>query len=74
MPSTFGWLDTDTQERSGMLDVIDLFRERGTLDELGIGGIRDALSNLTCTGVAGFASCAAWFRWYFGVLVVVVGH
>lgn len=52
VPSTFGWLDTDTQERSGMLDVIDLFRERGTLDELGIGGIRDALSNTLFPGTS----------------------
>jgi hypothetical protein len=34
MPSAFGWLDTDTQHRRRMLDVVDLFKEQGTIDEL----------------------------------------
>lgn len=52
MASAFGWLDTDSHQRVGMLDVVDLFRERGTLDELGIGGIRDSLSNTLFPGTS----------------------
>ncbi len=35
-----------------MHQVIDLFREKGTLDELGIGAIRDALSDLLFPGTS----------------------
>lgn len=42
--STFGWLDADTEQRRRMLEVVDLFKEEGTVDELGIGSIRDAIS------------------------------
>jgi hypothetical protein len=31
--STFGWLDHDEGERRRMMEVINLFREKGTLDE-----------------------------------------
>jgi len=34
MPSTFTWLDYSEQERRKMLDVIELFGERTTRDEL----------------------------------------
>ncbi len=50
--STFGWLDTDTEQRRRMLEVVDLFREQGTLDELGIGTIRDALSGALFPGTS----------------------
>jgi hypothetical protein len=52
LTSAFGWLDTDAEQRRGMLEVIDLFREVGTLDELGIGAIRDALSNTLFPGTS----------------------
>jgi len=45
MPSAFGWLDTDSEQRSKMLEVVELFKEDRTLDELGIGSIRDALAD-----------------------------
>ena len=32
--SSFGWLAHDDGERRRMMEVINLFRERGTLDEL----------------------------------------
>lgn len=52
MTSTFGWLDSDTEQRRRMLEVVDLFREQGTLDELGIGSIRDALANALFPGTS----------------------
>ena len=45
MTSTFAWLDHDETERRKMLEVVNLFREKGTLDELGIGTIRDGFAN-----------------------------
>src|SRR5690349_3999540 len=45
MPSTFAWLDHDDNARRRMLEVVDLFREKGTLDELGIGSIRDTFAD-----------------------------
>ena len=52
MPSTFGWLDTDSEQRRKMLDVVDLFRERGILDELGIGAVRDTFSDILFPGTS----------------------
>jgi hypothetical protein len=45
MTSHFGWLDTDEQQRRTMLEVVDLFRDKGILDEIGIGTIRDTIAN-----------------------------
>ena len=45
MPSTFTWLDNSESDRRRALEVIDLFAQPGTLDELGIGTIRDALAD-----------------------------
>jgi hypothetical protein len=44
MTSAFAWLDHDETERRKMLEVVNLFREKGTLDELGFGTIRDAFA------------------------------
>lgn len=52
MVSTFGWLDTDSEQRRRMLEVVDLFKEEGTVDELGIGSIRDALSDILFPGTS----------------------
>jgi len=45
MPSQFGWVDFAEADRQRMLDVVQLFRERDTRDELGIGTIRDAFAD-----------------------------
>lgn len=52
MVSSFGWLDADDDQQRRMLDVIDLFRERSTLDDLGIGAIRDAFSDQLFPGTS----------------------
>lgn len=44
MVSKFGWIDFSEKERRQMLDVVHLFSERETRDELGIGTIRDSFS------------------------------
>ena len=40
MLSHFGWIDFAEDDRRRMLDVIRLFQEPETLDELGVGTIR----------------------------------
>lgn len=45
MSSRFGWLDHDDAQRAQMMEVIKLFQDQGSVDELGIGSIRDAFSN-----------------------------
>src|SRR5690625_1509714 len=49
--SAFGWLDTDRSQRQQMLELVDQFREQGTVDDLGIGQIRDA-SGIFCSPAA----------------------
>ena len=44
MVSKFGWIDFSEKERRQMLDVVHLFSERETRDELGIGTIRDSFA------------------------------
>jgi hypothetical protein len=46
MTSSFSWLDYSEQDRRKMLDVISLFHEPTTRDELGIASIRNAFSDL----------------------------
>ncbi len=45
MSSRFGWLDHDDAQRAQMMEVVKLFQDQGSVDELGIGSIRDAFSN-----------------------------
>lgn len=40
----FGWLDGDDAHRSAMLEVVKLFEDSSTVDELGIGSVRDTFS------------------------------
>jgi hypothetical protein len=61
MPSTFTWLDYSEHERRKMLDVIDLFGEKTTRDELGIGGIRDAFADLMFPGTTTIQTVAKYF-------------
>ena len=52
MTSTFGWLDTDEDQRKKMLEVVELFKDEGTVDELGIGSIRDTIANALFPGTS----------------------
>lgn len=61
MASSFTWLDYSEQDRRKMLDVISLFREQTTRDELGIGTIRDAFANLFFPGISTIQTRARYF-------------
>lgn len=61
MTSSFGWMDYSEHERRRALDVIDLFREQDTRDELGIGTVRDALAELLFPGTSTIQTRARYF-------------
>jgi uncharacterized protein DUF6361 len=61
MMSAFVWLDYSECERRKMLDVVDLFREHDTRDELGIGSVRDAFADMLFPGTSTIMTRARYF-------------
>lgn len=59
--SSFSWLDFSEHDRRRALEVIEKFRERDTVDELGIGTIRDAFADLFFPGTSVIHSRARYF-------------
>lgn len=52
MTSVFGWVATDAEQRRRMMEVVDQFRDSTTIDDLGLGGIRDAFSDTLFPGTS----------------------
>ncbi|MBL38361.1 MAG: hypothetical protein CMP07_08120 [Xanthomonadales bacterium] len=46
------WLDLTADDRDKVRRVLDLFNEQGTVDELGLGSLRDTLSNALFPGTS----------------------
>lgn len=61
MTSTVSWLDFSEQDRHHMQEVISLFRQRETRDELGLGSIRDAFADLLFPGTSTLQTRARYF-------------
>lgn len=61
MDSTFTWLDYSEHERRKMLDVLKMFSERETRDELGVGSVRDAYADLLFPGTSTIQTRARYF-------------
>ena len=61
MPSTLSWLDYSEHDRRQVLDVVDLFREHDTRDELGIGVVRDAFADIFFPGTSTIQTRAKYF-------------
>jgi hypothetical protein len=61
MGSWFGWLDHCEQDRRRMLDVIDLFRQKDSVDEMGLGSVRDTIANLLSPGTSTIQTRARYF-------------
>ena len=61
LPSTLAWLDYSERDRRRALDVVDLFRESGTVDELGVGSIRDSFADLFFPGTSTVQTRACYF-------------
>ena len=50
MASVVGWLDYSEEQRQRMREIIDLFKDENTIDEIGVGSIRDMQSaELRCS-------------------------
>jgi len=45
MVASLTWLDLTADDRDKVRRVLDLFTEQGTVDELGLGSLRDTISN-----------------------------
>lgn len=52
MSSSFGWLAVDAEQRRRMMEAVDQFRDESTIDDLGLGGIRDAFSDTLFPGTS----------------------
>src|SRR2546430_732346 len=59
--SSFTWLDYSEHERRQALEVIDLFAEDETRDELGLGTIRDGFADLFFPGTSTIQTRARYF-------------
>ncbi|MGD0872641.1 MAG: DUF6361 family protein [Bryobacteraceae bacterium] len=59
--SAFVWLDYSERERRKMLDIVDLFREHDTRDELGVGSVRDAFADMLFPGTSTIMTRARYF-------------
>lgn len=59
--SSLTWLDYSDGDRRRMLDVVDLFRERDTRDELGLGSVRDAFADTFFPGTSTIMTRARYF-------------
>jgi hypothetical protein len=71
MPSVFSWLDYSEKDRQRAHTVIDSLREHDTRDELGIGTVRDALSDLLFPGTTTIQTRPKYFLlvpWIFQAL------
>lgn len=52
MQPTLTWVDLTASDRDKMRRVLDLFKEQGTLDEMGLGSLRDTLSDALFPGTS----------------------
>ena len=52
MQPTLTWVDLTASDRDKMRRVLDLFNEKGTLDEMGLGSLRDAISDALFPGTS----------------------
>lgn len=59
--SHVAWLDTSESDRRRMMHIIDLFQQKGTVDELGLGGIRDTISDVLVPGTSTIQTRARYF-------------
>ena len=59
--SGLGWIDFSAEDKDKVMRVIALLKEEGTVDELGIGVIRNALSDEMFNGITTIQTRAKYF-------------
>jgi hypothetical protein len=52
MPSSFNWVDFAEDDRHRMMEILHLFHEKEIREELGIGTVRDAFSDILFPGTS----------------------
>ncbi len=52
MASRLAWLDHSEAQRQRMMEIVGLFRERNTIDDLGLGSVRDTFSDALFPGTS----------------------
>lgn len=56
-----GWIDFSPTHRNKVMLVMDMFKDQGVIDELGLGTIRDALSDILFPGTSTIQTRAKYF-------------
>ena len=69
--STLTWLDSSEHERRSVLELVSALNEPGTLDELGIGTIRDTISDTLFPGTSTIQTRARYFLFVPWILQMV---
>lgn len=59
--TSIGWIDFSSEHRDKVRTVLDLLRQRGVVDELGIGMIRDAFADRLFPGISTIQTRAKYF-------------
>ena len=71
--STLTWLDSSERERRSVLELVSALNEPGTLDELGIGTIRDTIADKLFPGTSTIQTRARYFLFIPWILQMVEG-
>ena len=69
--SSLGWLDTSEHERRSLLELVSALKEPGTLDELGIGSIRDTIADMLFPGTSTIQTRARYFLFIPWILQMI---
>ena len=72
--STLSWLDSSESERRAVLELVSALNEPGTLDELGIGSVRDTIADFLFPGISTIQTRARYFLFIPWILQIVEGQ
>ena len=61
MKMKIGWVDFSNSERNKVVSILRLLESQTALDELGVGTVRDAFSNLLFPGISTLETRAKYF-------------
>ena len=59
--ASIGWIDFSQSHRKKVLSVMDLYKDRGMVDEMGLGTVRDAFSDLIFPGTSTLHTRSKYF-------------
>ena len=69
--STLSWLDSSESERRAVMELVSALNEPQTLDELGIGSVRDAIADGLLPGTSTIQTRARYFLFIPWILQTV---